>query len=88
MGMEAWRVTVHEVVTSDRTWQLSMRALCSTWNYTQYLIITCNGKESEKEYQFSSFHSVMSDSATPWTAARQASLSLALGVGSITNSWS
>ena len=65
MGMETWRVTVHEVATSDRTWQLSMRVLCSTGNYTQYLIITYNGKESEKEYQFSSFHSVMSDSLQP-----------------------
>ena len=24
--------------------------LCSTVNYTQYFVITCNGKEPEKEY--------------------------------------
>ena len=41
---------------SDTTWRLNSkqqqteRPYCITGSYTQYVAITCNGKESEKEY--------------------------------------
>ena len=42
---EAWWATVHRVAQSQtRLKWLSMHALHSTWNYIQYLVITCNGK--------------------------------------------
>ena len=48
------------------------------WNCSTCLLITENGKIYQ-EIQFSSFqfsHSVVSNSATPWTTAHQASLSI------------
>ena len=81
-----WNEQIHTTIYKINNKDL----LCSTGNYIQYLIITYNGKETEKEHicvcvnhfamylklsvQFSC--SVMSDFATPWTAACQASLSI------------
>ena len=59
MDRGAWPATVHGIAKeSDMTEQLSTYIkwinnkdlLHSTENYIQYLIITCNGKESEKEH--------------------------------------
>ena len=52
-----------------------------TWNYILYLVITYNGKESEKEYIYNQFSRVESLScvwlfATPRTAAQETSLSI------------
>ena len=52
--------------------------LYSTGNYIQHLVVSHNGKEYEKEYQFSSVQSLSRVRlfATTWIAARQASLSI------------
>ena len=67
--------------------QIKTRTYCIAWgNYSQYLVIIYNGKESENIYmciyiyahQFSSVQSLSHVRlfVTPWTAACQASLSI------------
>ena len=41
--------------------------LCSTGNYTQHLVITYNGKESEKEYMYVHMYVTESLCCTPET---------------------
>ena len=50
VGCHLWGHT--ELDTTEVTWQLSKDLLHSTGNYIQYLIITYNGKYSEKNIYY------------------------------------
>ena len=52
MDREAWQATVHGVtkVRHDLETKPAPPPVYSTGNYTEYLAITYNGKESEKQY--------------------------------------
>ena len=74
---EAWHATVHGVTKSRHNWATT--EIWKLWVFQFYssfclsflMFLQCTGIAS---VQFNS--SVMSNSATPWTAARQASLSI------------
>ena len=52
MDREAWQATVHGVGRVGQDLATKPPLLHSIGNYTQYLVITYNGKESEKLYVY------------------------------------